>query len=142
MEDPLDFKTGFLADPEGSDVQTLTWLYKKQQKVAAKMKMQRGPASAEPLFTGAPGEHDSAIEQWVRNNINTAYHPMGTCKMAPLENMGVVDGTLSVYGVKGLKIADMSIVPENVSGNTMSTALLIGEKVADIFINELGLKNA
>ncbi|KAI0179425.1 alcohol oxidase [Hypoxylon sp. FL1284] len=142
MEDPLDFKTGLLSDPEGSDVQTLAWLYKKQRKIVAKMKMQRGPASTEPLFTDDPDEDDSAIEEWVRNNVGTAYHPMGTCKMAPRENGGVVDGKLSVYGVRGLKIADMSIAPENVSGNTMSTALLIGEKAADIFIHELGSKTA
>jgi choline dehydrogenase-like flavoprotein len=51
--------------------------------------------------------------------------------------MGVVDENLSVYGVKGLKVADLSIVPKNVAGNTMSTTLMIGERAADIFIREL-----
>jgi choline dehydrogenase-like flavoprotein len=58
--------------------------------------------------------------------------------MAPRKKKGVVDPSLSVYGTKGLKIADLSIAPENVSGNTMNAALLIGEKAADIFIKELG----
>lgn len=57
--------------------------------------------------------------------------------MAPVQNMGVVDENLSVHGVKGLKVADLSIAPKNVAGNTMSTALMIGERAADIFIREL-----
>jgi choline dehydrogenase-like flavoprotein len=83
---------------------------------------------------------DKAIEQWIRGNIGSAFHPLGTCKMAPLEKLGVVDENLKVYGMQRLYIADMSVVPENVSGNTMSTALMIGEKAADIFIGELGLQ--
>jgi choline dehydrogenase-like flavoprotein len=57
--------------------------------------------------------------------------------MAPREKDGVVDGSLNVHGVKGLKIADLSIPPENVGGNTNNTALVIGEKAADIIIAEL-----
>ena len=59
--------------------------------------------------------------------------------MAPPEKMGVVDAKLSVRGVEGLKIADVSILPRNVAANTNNTALAVGEKAADIFINELGL---
>jgi alcohol oxidase len=51
----------------------------------------------------------------------------------------VVDASLSVYGVRGLKIADLSIPPRNVAANTMSTAVAVAEKAADIFIEELGL---
>ncbi|KAI1871472.1 uncharacterized protein JN550_004466 [Neoarthrinium moseri] len=152
MGDSLDFKTGFLSDEDGADVQTLAWLYKKQREVAMKMKFQLGPISPEPLFAKGLAVADGKIqyspddelanEQWVRENVNTAYHPMGTCKMGPIEEKGVVDSSLSVYGIKGLKVADMSIAPENVSANTMSTALLIGEKAADIFIKELGWGHA
>ncbi len=52
--------------------------------------------------------------------------------------MGVVDATLSVYGVRGLKVADLSIAPRNVAANTNNTAMAVGEKAADIFIKELG----
>lgn len=51
--------------------------------------------------------------------------------------MGVVDASLNVYGVHVLKLADLSIAPDNVAANTMNTALLIGEKAADIIIQEL-----
>lgn len=53
--------------------------------------------------------------------------------------MGVVDPSLNVYGVQGLKIADLSIVPRNIGANTNNTALAIGEKAADILVKELGL---
>ncbi|RFU27989.1 hypothetical protein B7463_g8348, partial [Scytalidium lignicola] len=87
-------------------------------------------------------EDDKAIEQHVRETVATTWHSLGTCKMAPREKGGVVDANLSVYGVKGLKVADLSIPPENVGGNTNNTALMIGEKAADIFIRELGLRPA
>lgn len=70
----------------------------------------------------------------IRGNVGTTWHLLGTCKMQPREKMGVVDPTLSVYGVQGLKIADMSIAPRNVPANTCDTAITIGEKAADIFI--------
>jgi len=60
--------------------------------------------------------------------------------MKPRERGGVVDSHLSVYGVRGLKVADLSIAPANVSANTYSTALVIGEKAAVIIAEELGVK--
>jgi alcohol oxidase len=82
-------------------------------------------------------DDDATIEQWLRENVNTTWHSLGTCKMAPREEDGVVDASLNVYGVSGLKIADMSVPPENVGGNTNNTAMIIGEKAADIIIAEL-----
>lgn len=84
-------------------------------------------------------EDDKAIEQYLRENINSTWHSLGTTKMAPREKMGVVDESLSVYGVKGLKVIDLSIAPENVGANTNNTALVIGEKGAAIIAKELGL---
>jgi alcohol oxidase len=50
-----------------------------------------------------------------------------------------VDGSLNVHGVTGLKLADLSVPPENVGANTGNTAFVVGEKAADIIIKELGL---
>ena len=60
--------------------------------------------------------------------------------MKPRERGGVVDPRLNVYGVHGLKVADLSIPPSNVAANTYSTALVIGEKAAGISAEELGIK--
>ena len=59
--------------------------------------------------------------------------------MKPRERGGVVDSHLNVYGVRGLKIADLSIGPGNVAANTYSTALVTGEKAAIIIAEELGI---
>jgi alcohol oxidase len=57
--------------------------------------------------------------------------------MRSFQNGGVVDKDLNVYGVLGLKLCDLSIIPENVSANTNNTALMIGEKAAEITLREL-----
>ena len=59
--------------------------------------------------------------------------------MAPREEGGVVDKNLNVYGTSGLKVADLSMVPENVGANTNNTALVVGEKAAMIIGRELGI---
>lgn len=83
---------------------------------------------------------DEAIIQYLRENITTTWHSLGTCKMAPREENGVLDKDLNVHGVSGLKVCDLSIAPKNVAANTMNTALIIGEKGASIIMKELGLK--
>lgn len=85
-------------------------------------------------------EDDAAIEDYIRSNMNTTWHSLGTCKMAPEESGGVVDKDLNVHGVTGLKLADLSICPENVGANTNNTALIVGEKAAVIIGRELGLE--
>lgn len=85
-------------------------------------------------------EDDAAIESWIRANITSAWHSLGTCAMKPREKLGVVSGELNVYGTTGLKVADLSIVPENVGANTCNTALAVGEKAAVIIGKELGFE--
>ena len=89
-----------------------------------------------PTYTA---EDDKAIEQFIRENVGTTWHSLGTAKMAPLEQNGVVDSKLNVYGVKGLKCCDLSIAPQMVAANTNNTAYVVGEKGADIIMRELGL---
>ena len=83
------------------------------------------------------------IEEWVKRHVETTWHSLGTCSMAPKEGNsivkhGVLDERLNVHGVKGLKVADLSVCPDNVGCNTYSTALLIGEKCAMLTAEDLG----
>lgn len=158
--DALDFDVGFLTDAHDIDLKKQVWAYKKQREIMRRTKMYRGELSlghpnfssespaacieTEAALSGVKdieysAEDDKAIEQWIRENLNTTWHSLGTAKMAPREKFGVVDSNLNVYGTQGLKLADLSIPPENVGANTNSTALVIGEKAADIIIEELGL---
>ncbi|RMZ73480.1 alcohol oxidase [Pyrenophora seminiperda CCB06] len=160
-DDPLDFDVGFFSDKHDIDLKKQIWAYKKQREILRRTAYFRGelaaghpkfpassPAAVQENVTEAPvsaevqdvvysEEDDRAIEQWIRENVQTTWHSLGTCKMAPREEDGVVDGRLNVYGVSGLKVADLSIPPENVGGNTNNTALVIGEKAASIIIEEL-----
>lgn len=83
------------------------------------------------------------VEEWVKRHVETTWHSLGTCSMAPREGNsivkhGVLDERLNVHGVKGLKVADLSICPDNVGCNTYSTALLIGEKCSMLTAEDLG----
>ena len=74
-----------------------------------------------------------ALLNWARDTATTIYHPTGTCKMGPdSDRMAVVDERLRVKGVSGLRVADCSIMPQIVSGNTNAPAIMIGERVSDI----------
>ncbi|KFA74745.1 hypothetical protein S40288_08838 [Stachybotrys chartarum IBT 40288] len=159
VDDPLDFKTGYLSDP--LDMKMHVWAYKKQREIARRMEVYRGEvALAHPPFsacskaaliqTNAPlskdvqdieytSEDDDVIETWLRSNIDTMWHSQGTCKIGPLDEHGVVDSSLSVYGVANLRLADLSILPGNIGANTNNMALTVGERAADIFIHALGL---
>ena len=77
--------------------------------------------------------YDETLD-WVRNNTASIYHPTGTCKMGS-DPMSVVDDKLRVHGIEGLRVADCSIMPEIVSGNTNAPAIMIGEKASDLILN-------
>ncbi|PAV14903.1 alcohol oxidase [Pyrrhoderma noxium] len=85
-------------------------------------------------------EDDQAIDDWVSDHVETTWHSLGTCAMKPREQGGVVDKRLNVYGTQNLKCADLSICPDNLGTNTYSSALLVGEKAADLLCEELGIK--
>jgi len=69
--------------------------------------------------------------QWVRETCETYHHQAGTCKMG-IDGMSVVDPQLRVYGIEGLRVADASIMPAVISGNTNAASIMIGEKAADL----------
>jgi choline dehydrogenase-like flavoprotein len=76
---------------------------------------------------------DADIEAFIRNNADTIYHPVGTCKMGPAsDSMAVVDHELKVHGIDGLRVVDASIMPTLVGGNTNAPTIMIAEKAAEM----------
>lgn len=155
--DGYDFDTGYLNHP--SDLPKQVWAYKMSREIARRLPYNKGElelghpvfpeGSKAALSNGESGElqdlvysaeDDKAIENWIRGNLNTTWHVLGTCAMRPKEDGGVVDRELNVYGTAGLKVADLSMVPENVAANTNNTALVVGEKAAVIIGRELGIE--
>ena len=82
-------------------------------------------------------EDDRAIETFIRSSVATAYHTMSTCPMRARKDGGVVDARLNVYGVKRLKVADLSMCPSNVGSNTTSVVMLIAERAVEIILEDL-----
>ncbi|KAJ7067085.1 GMC oxidoreductase-domain-containing protein [Mycena amicta] len=135
---PLEFEPGYLDRPE--DVAVLRWSYKWSREAARRMESYRGefapdhpqfPESSQaacgltegPFPISAPdliytSEDDGAIDRFHRARASTAWHGLGTCAMKPRADKGVVDSRLNVYGVRCLKVADLSIAPTNVATNT------------------------
>jgi len=83
-----------------------------------------------------PFNSEKELRDFVCKRSYTLYHPIGTCAMGPAENpLSVVDPSLRVIGVKGLRVADASIMPDMPSGNTNIPSVMIGEKAADLIKN-------
>lgn len=113
-----------------------------QRTMAAGFHMMRAIAGA-PAMQALRGEEfspgeavrtDAQILDWIRHNSQTAYHPIGTCRMGAGEDC-VVDEHLRVRGLSGLRVADASIFPTMPSGNTNAAAIMVGEKAANLLRN-------
>ncbi|KAM0752583.1 alcohol oxidase 1 [Meredithblackwellia eburnea MCA 4105] len=154
-----DFDAGYLNHP--ADLSPQVWMYKKTREVCRRMPSYRGeveefhpsyPRGSEArcqTFSEPPpsadimkdlvysAEDNLAVESWVRENVKTSWHSIATCPMKARAAGGVVDARLNVYGTTALKLADLSICPSNLGTNTFSVAVTIGERAAEIFVQDL-----
>jgi choline dehydrogenase len=83
----------------------------------------------EETLPGKAVQSDAEIDAWVRSAVSTALHPVGSCAMGTGPE-AVCDAQLRVHGLEGLRIADASVMPRIVGGNTNAASIMIGEKAA------------
>jgi len=90
------------------------------------------PYRGEELMPGAAVQSDDEIDDYIRDHVESAYHPCGACRMgSPDDPLAVVDGECRVIGIERLRIADASIIPMVTNGNLNGPCLMIGEKASD-----------
>ena len=90
------------------------------------------PYRGKEIQPGADCQSDDDLDDFIREHVESAYHPCGTCKMgAASDKMAVVDPKCRVIGVEGLRVADSSIFPRITNGNLNAPSIMTGEKAAD-----------
>jgi choline dehydrogenase len=93
------------------------------------------PYVAEEILPGLHVQSDDELAKDIRQRGVSNLHPVGTCRMGQI-GRSVVDSRLRVHGIKGIRVADTSIMPLIVAGNTSAPAIMIGEKAADMMLQD------
>jgi choline dehydrogenase-like flavoprotein len=130
----VDMNDSPLIDPDFfsdlDDLETLTRAFRTMRNILG------APAFAhcrgKELYTeNLNMDNEMALREAIRERADTIYHPSGTCRMG-VDEMAVVDPQLRVRGVEGLRVADASVMPTLVAGNTNAPTMMIGERAADL----------
>ena len=118
-----------------SDQQTIVDGLKLIRKINQTDALQ--PYISKEFLPGDQVQSDDELLQYARDYGNTIFHPSGTCKMgSDNDPLAVVDEQLRVRGVSGLRVADASIMPTVLSGNTNAGCIMIGEKAAAMMLGQ------
>jgi choline dehydrogenase len=128
-DDPLAIDHRFLSDPERRDLTRLVEAVGRIREMAADPGL--GPLLGDEVFPGPEAADPDALASTVASASVHYWHPVGSCKMGRADDAGaVVDARGAVHGLDGLFVADASVMPTVISGNTMMPTVVIGEKVA------------
>jgi choline dehydrogenase-like flavoprotein len=133
--DPLDkpvIDMGYLSEPDDGKI-LLDGMELIRQTMASSL---IAPGVSLELNPGTGWSSRDELERELPNWVNSVYHGVGTCRMgADSDERSVVDPRLRVRGIEGLRVADASIMPSIVGGNTNAPAMMIGEHAAEIILN-------
>lgn len=118
----------YLSDPE--DLQDFRTAIRLTREVFSQAAFD--PFRGREIMPGADAQSDEALDDFVRQHMESAYHPSGTCRIGAVgDPMAVVDPENRVIGVGNLRLADSSIMPRITNGNLNGPSLMIGEKASD-----------
>ena len=121
----------FLSHPD--DMRDMIAGYKKMMKIMNKEPLSKYTSAH--VQRPVDLDNDEDIEQAIREDADTVYHPVGTCKMGS-DDMSVVNERLKVHKVSGLRVVDASVMPTLVGGNTNAPTIMIGEKASDMILED------
>lgn len=89
----------------------------------------------EEIQPGLDVSSDKEIDTWVKQNVESAYHPAGSCKMGRADDsLAVVDKNCKVYGIENLRVVDASVFPTLPNGNINAPVIMVAEKIADVVL--------
>ncbi|WP_434063201.1 GMC family oxidoreductase [Glutamicibacter ectropisis] len=135
LDDPVNIDLNALADPR--DMEAFLFSIKQCRQMVQQDAL-AGSWGAKEIYPGPEVQDDEQLENYIRNNVVTYHHQVGTCAMGVGEH-AVVDPELKVQGLNGLRVIDASIMPKITTGNTNAPSILIGEQGAKFMLKELGL---
>jgi choline dehydrogenase len=132
---PPAIQPNYLSSP--ADVRTMLDGLRMVRRIAEQPALR--PWIREELQPGPAMESEATLEAFLRQSAHTIFHPAGTCRMGTAgDALAVVDERLRVRGIQGLRVADASIMPTLVSGNTNAPCIMIGEKCAAMLLEDAG----
>lgn len=137
-DDPLEpprITANYLSHPEDMEVMLKAIKLSRQILKQSSFNHYRG----KEVFPGKEVQSDEQLAEFIRQKAESIYHPVGTCKMGH-DTQAVVDDRLRVHGVQGLRVVDASIMPTLVGGNTNAPTIMIGEKAADMILDDISVK--
>jgi choline dehydrogenase len=128
---PAAIHAGYLSDVEGHDLARMIEAAKLARDILAQPVFD--PYRAAPVFPETDPRSDREWEPFIRRKAETIYHPAGTCRMGR-DEAAVVDSTLCVRGVNGLRVVDASVMPALPSGNTNAPTIMIAERASALLL--------
>lgn len=129
LDAPLAIDPNYFDDP--ADMACMIRAVRLSREIGAQAALDEWNAGE--FFPGVETESDEAIDAYVRKDVSTWFHPVGTCRMGVGDD-AVVDPQLRVRGMEGLRVADASIMPDIVGVNTNAASTMIGWHAAELFL--------
>ncbi|MGO2053307.1 oxidoreductase [Glutamicibacter sp. BW80] len=136
LEDPVVIDLNALDDPQ--DMESFLFSIKQCREIVKQPALAEDWGAVE-VYPGPKVQSDAELEAYIRENVVTYHHQVGTCRMGS-DDQAVLDPRLKLNGLSGLRVIDASIMPTITTGNTNAPAILIGELGAQFLLEDLGLE--
>jgi choline dehydrogenase-like flavoprotein len=128
----VDFR--YFSDPEGHDIEKMVAGLRLSRRIAAAPALR--PWVARELAPGREADGEEVLREFASSTQTTVSHPAGTCRIgAPDDELAVLDPSLRVRGVDGLRVADASVFPTLTGVNPCLTCMLVGERCAELVLS-------